>query len=160
MLWNRLPLNDKLIARLLAATPRQVINLRKVERERPFDRHVVQYGECRNQLTNRLTREELVTTLLAGVASAAAAAEHLSYEQMTAYVDAKSDDVDREIIESHVELCARCGAELGDLAAFAQMLSAETEPGPRESQRVGLGAISLPSKITIRAGEGEETKEC
>jgi hypothetical protein len=34
MLWNRLPLNDKLIARLLAATPQQVINLRKVARER------------------------------------------------------------------------------------------------------------------------------
>ena len=34
MLWNQLPLNDKLIARLLAATPQQVINLRKVARER------------------------------------------------------------------------------------------------------------------------------
>ncbi len=34
MLWNRLPLSDKLIARLLEATPQQVINLRKVARER------------------------------------------------------------------------------------------------------------------------------
>src|SRR5260370_5035383 len=34
MLWNSLPLNDKLIARLLDATPQQVINLRKVARER------------------------------------------------------------------------------------------------------------------------------
>ncbi len=34
LLWNRLPLNDKLIARLLDATPQQVINLRKVARER------------------------------------------------------------------------------------------------------------------------------
>ncbi len=33
-LWNRLPLTDKLIARLLDATPQQVINLRKVARER------------------------------------------------------------------------------------------------------------------------------
>jgi len=67
--------------------------------------------------------------------------------------------LDREIIESHVELCARCAAELGDLAAFAQRLSAETEPGPMESQRLGLGAISLPRKVKIRAGEDEETKE-
>ena len=89
-----------------------------------FDRHVAQCGECRNQLTS----EDPVTTLLAGLASAAAGPEHLSYDQMTAYVDAKSDDVDREIIESHVELCARCAAELGDLAASAQMLSAEAEP--------------------------------
>jgi hypothetical protein len=34
MLWNCLPLSDKLIARLLDATPQQVINLRKVARER------------------------------------------------------------------------------------------------------------------------------
>jgi hypothetical protein len=34
MLWNKLPLNDKLIGKLLAATPQQVINLRKVARER------------------------------------------------------------------------------------------------------------------------------
>jgi len=32
--WNHLPLTDKLIARLLDATPQQVINLRKVARER------------------------------------------------------------------------------------------------------------------------------
>jgi anti-sigma factor RsiW len=120
-----------------------------------FDRHVAQCGECRS----RLASEELVMALLAGLESAAAAPEHLSYDQMTAYADAKSDEVDREIVESHVELCARCAAELGDLAAFAQMMSAETEPGPMESQRVGLGEISLPRKVKIRAGDGEETKE-
>jgi hypothetical protein len=32
--WNCLPLSDKLIAKLLEATPQQVINLRKVARER------------------------------------------------------------------------------------------------------------------------------
>jgi len=118
-----------------------------------FDRHVAQCGECRNQLAG----QEPVTALLAGLVSAAP--EHLSYDQMAAYVDAKSDDLDREIIESHVELCARCAAELGDLAAFAQMVSSETEPGPMESQRIGLGAISLPRKVKIRAGEDEGPKE-
>src|SRR5260221_1175240 len=119
------------------------------------DRHVEQCGECYIELS----LEAHVTSFLSLLASAAVAPEHLSYDQMTAYVDAKSDDLDREIIESHVELCARCAAELGDLAAFAQRLSAETEPGPMESQRLGLGAISLPRKVKIRAGEAEETKE-
>jgi hypothetical protein len=77
---------------------------------------------------------------------------------MTAYVDAKSGDLDREIVESHVELCARCAAELGDLAAFAQRLSAETEPEPLQSHWKDLGAISQPGKIKIRAGEDEEKK--
>jgi anti-sigma factor RsiW len=84
-----------------------------------FDRHLAQCGECRKQLAN----QERVTALLTGLIAASDAPEHLSYDQMTAYVDAKLGDVDREI-ESHVELCARCAAELGDLAAFAQMLSA------------------------------------
>ena len=120
-----------------------------------FDRHLAECGECRKQLAS----EERVTALLTGLASASDAPEHLSYDQMTAYVDAKSGDVEREIVESHVELCARCAAELGDLAAFAQMMSTETEPSPMESQRTGLGAISLPGKIKIRAGADEENKE-
>jgi len=77
---------------------------------------------------------------------------------MTAYVDAKSDDVDREIVESHVELCARCAAELGDLAAFAQMMSATTEPEPLKSHWKDLGAISQRGKVKIRSGEDEEKK--
>ena len=120
-----------------------------------FDRHLAQCGECRDQLAS----EERATSLLSRVRSADAADGHLSYDQMTAYVDAKSDDIDREIVESHVELCARCAAELGDLAAFAQTMSADAEPRPIESHWKDLGAISLPGKIKITAGEDEENKE-
>jgi hypothetical protein len=107
----------------------------------------------------QLASEERAKALLTGLASAIGVPEHLSYEQMTAYVDAISDDVDREIVESHVELCDRCAAELGDLAAFAQIMSAEAEPGPMETTRSGLGAISLPRKVRIKAGVDEEQKE-
>jgi anti-sigma factor RsiW len=119
-----------------------------------FDRHLAQCGECRKQLASG----EQVTALLTGLAAASEAPEHLSYDQMTAYVDAKSGDLDREIVESHVELCARCAAELGDLAAFAQMISAEIEPEPLKSHWKDLGAISQPGKVKIRAGEDEEKK--
>jgi anti-sigma factor RsiW len=119
-----------------------------------FDRHVAQCAECRDQLAYG----ESVSKLVAGLVSAAAAPEHLSYEQMVAYVDSNSDDTDREIVESHVEMCARCATELGDLAAFAERMAAETEPGPMASHREGLGEISLPRKIVVRAGEDDEKK--
>jgi anti-sigma factor RsiW len=124
-----------------------------------FDRHVSQCGECRSQLTSLAS----VRTLLSGLEAAARAPEHLSYDEMADYVDGKCDDADREVIESHVELCERCAIELGDLAAFAETLSAsgEAEPSPLLSQTGDLGAISFAKKglrVRINAGEDEEDK--
>jgi anti-sigma factor RsiW len=124
-----------------------------------FDRHLAQCGECRAQLASAGS----VTALLSGLEAAAHAPPHLSYDQLANYVDAKSGDVDREIVESHVEMCRRCATELGDLAAFAEMMSAsmEADPAPLASQSKDLGAISF-SKKTLRpkivAGDDEENK--
>lgn len=124
-----------------------------------FDRHVAQCGDCRSQLA----ASGSVRALLSGLEAAALRPEHLSYDQMADYVDGKSDDTDREIIESHVELCARCATELGDLAAFAETLSVsgESEPAALLSQGAELGAISFAKKglrVKIIAGEDEENK--
>src|SRR5260370_7213047 len=112
-----------------------------------LDRHVVECGECRTQLA----RAGRVATLLSGLETAATAPQHLAYDQLADYVDAKSGEVDREIVESHVELCDRCATELGDLAAFADSMAAsrESEPAPVVSQGKDLGAISF-SKKAIR----------
>jgi hypothetical protein len=40
---------------------------------------------------------------------------HLTYEQMAAMVDNGLDEIDREVIGSHLELCRRCQTELNDL---------------------------------------------
>lgn len=46
---------------------------------------------------------------------------HLDYEQhLEPYVDGKVNDIDREIINSHIALCSTCAAELRDLFAFKQ----------------------------------------
>ncbi len=120
-----------------------------------FDRHLAQCGECRKQLANG----ERVKNLLSGLAAADAAPDHLSYDQMAAYVDAKADDIDREIVESHVELCERCATELGDLAAFAQTLTTEAEPSPLVTRYKTLGgAISMPKKVILALREDENKK--
>jgi hypothetical protein len=55
---------------------------------------------------------------------AGAEPEHLSYEQLEAYVDDELDEVDREVVESHLELCPQCEAEARDLRAFQAEMAA------------------------------------
>jgi len=121
-----------------------------------FDRHVAQCGECRAQMANA----GRVSTLMDGLETAAP--QHLAYDQMADYVDAKSGEVDREIVESHVELCDRCATELGDLAAFADSMAAarEAEPAPLATQARDLGAISFAKKaIRPKIISGEDEKK-
>lgn len=44
---------------------------------------------------------------------------HLTYEEhLEAYVEGKANDIDREIIESHIAYCSTCADELSDLQEF------------------------------------------
>lgn len=45
--------------------------------------------------------------------------DHPNYEMMAAVVDRTADDVTRELVESHCEVCPRCDEEMRDLRAFA-----------------------------------------
>src|SRR5258707_6138777 len=47
---------------------------------------------------------------------------HLAYELFEAYVDHTIDKADREIVDSHVELCPMCGRDLRDLQEFRNSL--------------------------------------
>ncbi|MEP6635075.1 MAG: hypothetical protein ABJB97_00015 [Acidobacteriota bacterium] len=49
--------------------------------------------------------------------------DHLSDEQLTAFVDDGMQAVDREIVESHLEICAMCEAEVKDLRAFREEIT-------------------------------------
>lgn len=46
---------------------------------------------------------------------------HLDYDQyLEPYVDGKANDIDREIVDSHVAQCSQCADDLKDLLAFKQ----------------------------------------
>lgn len=46
---------------------------------------------------------------------------HLDYDEyLEPYVDGKADDIDREIVDSHVAQCSQCAEELKDLLAFKE----------------------------------------
>ena len=56
--------------------------------------------------------------------------EHLSYEQLEAYVDSRLDSSEAELVRAHTDLCAQCASELQDLADFAIRLKAKEIPSP------------------------------
>lgn len=55
---------------------------------------------------------------------AAASPGHLAYEQLAAYVDDEVDEVEREIIDSHMTICLECKREMTDLFAFKETMAA------------------------------------
>jgi hypothetical protein len=48
---------------------------------------------------------------------------HLLYQQMADYVDDTASDVDRELVDSHLEFCRSCSAEVRDLEATKASLA-------------------------------------
>ena len=71
--------------------------------------------------------------------------DHLSYEQLEAYVDNQIDEIDREIVEGHTTVCASCARELRDLQTFATGLKAPAPPPQRSSWWTVLAAVwSMP----------------
>lgn len=88
--------------------------------------------EGRVQAAGRSLRRDLAATGLT----------HLDYEQLASYVEGALDPADREIADSHLELCPQCAAELNELRAFATEMEAlpageypamEPAPGKRPS---------------------------
>lgn len=53
--------------------------------------------------------------------------EHLSYERLEAYVDEKSDDVEREIADVHLQACHDCSLQLEGLLQMRKLVEADSE---------------------------------
>jgi hypothetical protein len=84
--------------------------------------------------------------------------DHLSYEQLAAYADHKLGDVEREIADIHLEVCAECAGDLHDLEVFRDaMISGKEEQvvPPRFRDRLtndrGGGWRWFPSRLAWAA---------
>ncbi|HEX8747172.1 MAG TPA: zf-HC2 domain-containing protein [Pyrinomonadaceae bacterium] len=88
------------------------------------DDHLAACGACREKLVRARKPEALVASVRASLnAEAGKGAKHLDYEQLAAYVDDEVDDVEREIVDSHLSFCGQCGEEMRDLFAFKETLN-------------------------------------
>jgi hypothetical protein len=74
--------------------------------------------------------------------------DHIPYEQLAAYADAKIDSVEREIVESHIKVCRQCSQEAQDLIAF----SGDFEPSIADDLRVDQLPASSPADQAAASG--------
>src|SRR5262245_998329 len=89
-----------------------------------LDNHLSACADCREKLRETQQADSTFRAMQSTLqATAQAPAEHLSFEALEAYVKNRAGELDREIVESHVELCPHCARELKDLQEFAVMMS-------------------------------------
>jgi hypothetical protein len=95
-----------------------------------LDDHLAGCEECRGRLLDgiRLKHPALPDCVT-----------HLTYEQVAAYIDHDIDDIDVEILHSHVELCRQCEEEVRNLDQFRRDFSRSPIPQPAPKARSFLG---------------------
>ena len=104
------------------------------------DDHIAACDSCRRRAGEGVGTEEILRALDAGLRSSAAAGEHLSFEQLANLVDGRLDAHEREVFESHLDLCRLCAEEAADLRAYQTTLAAG--PGAAAaSGRHGFAAL-------------------
>jgi hypothetical protein len=79
-------------------------------------------------------------------------AEHLTYEELEAYVDGKMSDADRGIAGAHLEFCQACSDDVRDLNTFKVDL-ANSKGQRKKSSWVALVALWLtPRRAALTLG--------
>src|SRR5262245_23739130 len=80
------------------------------------DDHLATCELCRHQLNDERRVQATARSLRADLA--ATGLSHLPYEHLAAYVEGALDLTDREIADSHLNLCAQCTWEIDELREF------------------------------------------
>jgi anti-sigma factor RsiW len=120
-------------------TPDQLT--RYVKRELPpaeliaADEHLSSCEPCRQSATKPQRLEAMFAFLRHDLETQQRPESHVEYEQLEAYVDNRADEADREIVDSHVELCQKCREELGDLQKSLVSLAAREAASHFDQQR-------------------------
>lgn len=87
------------------------------------DKHLASCDECHERLA-RIAPGDAQFAVRRALESGQASGEgvfHLDYEQhLEPYIDGKANDIDRELVESHVAVCSQCATDLEDLLEFKQ----------------------------------------
>lgn len=87
--------------------------------------HLVGCAACRAKLADAAQIDAALSSLRADFQQQSSEPPiHLDYQQLAAYVDDRLDDAEREIVDSHVVVCAPCKEELRELFTFKETLAA------------------------------------
>ncbi len=78
--------------------------------------------------------------------------EHLTYEQLEAYVDSRAEADEAELVRSHTDLCPQCAAELRELTEFSVALRSTETSAVARQPRLGLARwLSIPRLVVAAA---------
>jgi anti-sigma factor RsiW len=84
-----------------------------------LDDHLENCRSCQAEVRVRQETQEAAQQILTGLQTENhLEREHLLYQEIADYVDNRSSEIDREIIDSHLELCRSCRVEMQDLTAL------------------------------------------
>ena len=94
--------------------------------------HVAGCNACREQFEPEQRIRVAGDALRSELQAQAQHPNHLTYEDSAAYVDECLGEMEREIVESHLDLCSQCATEITDLRAFRAEMTTypETERVP------------------------------
>jgi len=82
-----------------------------------LDDHLESCRTCQAEIRARLESQEAPQRIITGLQTENdLETSHLLYQEMADYVDNRSSEIDREIIDSHLEICRNCRVEMQDLA--------------------------------------------
>ena len=104
------------------------------EERRQADRHLSGCGSCRRVLLARMGPVQLPEEI-----AAMPEPLHLSYEQMTAYIDGGLGGSDKDMVESHTFLCASCSREIANLKRLDMQLAAPAVEVKAAEPKMSLG---------------------
>jgi hypothetical protein len=97
-----------------------------------IDGHLGKCQDCRRELTDLAFSNSTFTSAIREAQS-----EHVTYEQMDAWVDNEMDQTERELVLSHIGLCKPCARQLKAYESYAQVMSAPIVVRP--AQPISLG---------------------
>ncbi|HEU4766914.1 MAG TPA: hypothetical protein VFS77_06050 [Pyrinomonadaceae bacterium] len=116
------------------------------------DRHLASCDACHDRLTRTSAIDRSYDLSNDG-------AFHLDYDQhLVPYVEGTADEIDREIIESHVALCSQCAEDIRDLQEFTRQpvvspvvpdVSRRTPPPAEVWQRPRIWTSQLTAAVAI-----------
>lgn len=86
-------------------------------------RHLAVCETCRARLSTPGQLNFALAAFEREIQQAERVEEHLRYQQLSGYVDDELREIEREIVESHLEACAECAAEVSDLLAFKSTIA-------------------------------------
>jgi len=123
-----------------------------------LDEHIAECADCRERLFSAARLREALQRAPSGgqsssgqtltTASRLSAEEHLSYEQLEAFVDEKSTPSEMQFVPLHVAACRQCAGELRDLRTFKSELSRSPTLGAKSKK--GWWAPRLAPMFTAR----------